>query len=202
MRGNEFQAYNSGQGRALYEMNALKDDKFYSLFSDEDFQLSGKFVGNKLDQIGGMLGDKKLLIEKAGNGVAPKITLDGKVITDTIPDVLWKTTDASLGGNVWELRFTENGEHYQIKFGQKDGALTMYGWLSNQGENSTRSTGLLGDALSNGHTLDNKNDANGAGYLRNADGLLSKPGEKMSSALAEYMVDDLYDTDSGRSVYD
>lgn len=150
-----------------------------------------------------MLGDKTFLIEKRGDNVPPKLSIGGKEVTVGVPGEMWIRTDPNSNPQrFWEVKFTENGEDYQIRFGQKDGALTIYGLASNLGENSTRSTGLLGDALSNGHTLDNNNDANGAGYLRNADGLLSKPGEKMSSALAAYMVDDLYDTENGRSVYD
>lgn len=192
--GNAFETYNSGQGHAKYEMNALKDGKFYNLFSDEDFQINGSFKNNKLQEVGGMIGDKKLQVKYKEGAAQPEYFLDGKPLTSQAGFTLYN--------NTLILKYTENGEDYQFNFGQKDGALYVDTVLWNQGGNDTRSTGLVGDAVTNGHTLDNGNDANGAGYLRNADGLLSKPGEKMGSALSEYMVDDLYDTENGRSVYE
>jgi hypothetical protein len=180
---------------AYWKMNSLQTGKVYNVFSDEAIQVNGKFSGGKPQELGFVVdGDEvKVTLE---NGKT-KVTVNGDVKSTYDSEFIKLTANG-------ELTITSgdsDDENYRFVVNAASGGLDMKATANNIGSNGTRSSGLLGDAIS-GNIKDSNNDANGAGYLRNQDGSLSKTGADMSKALREYLVDDLFDTSSGRSVYE
>ncbi|MDP4823734.1 MAG: hypothetical protein NWR47_07285 [Aestuariivirgaceae bacterium] len=182
---------------AYWTMNALQANKVYNVFSDEGIQVNGKFSGGKPQELGFVVdGDEvKVIVD----GTKTKVTVNGEVQTTYDSEYIKLTANGELTITSGDT----DDENYKFTVNVISGSLDMKAVVKNIGSNDTRSSGLLGDALSGNIT--NKpagQDDNGASYLRNQDGSLSKAGDSMTKALREYLVDDLFDTSSGRSVYD
>jgi hypothetical protein len=179
---------------AGYKMRGLQPNKYYNVFSDEGIQVNGKFNDNsRATELGFVVDDDEVSVSVDGNKL--KVTVNGVVQTN------YKSEFITLDGSELKINYGDSEDEnyaFSVKVGG-DNLLDLAAAVRNVGANSTRSTGLLGDGIS-GNIKDNGNDTDGAGYLRNQDGSLSTPGANMAKALREYIVDGLFDTESGRAV--
>jgi hypothetical protein len=180
-----------------WTMDKLVPNKFYNVFSDEGVQVNGRFEGGLARELGFVVDGETVRVERTATGI--KVTVNDQVVTSY--------TGAGItfdGTTVKIVSDSDEAWRFEVKAGGSS-ALDFFAESENAGANATRSTGLLGDTIrQNMGDIDASNNAdkNGAGYLRNADGSLSKAGQDMSRALREYMVDSWDDTSSGRSVYE
>ena len=186
-----------GQKIADWKMTALKADKPYLLFSDQDLSVSGTFKASangapqELSSVG-------LVVD----GLARKVTLGehGNIEVRDKNNNIVKVP--GLKGNSVTFPITnEDGESYEITvFRNANRKLELKIDGKNIGDNEYRSGGLLGDAI--GARSDNGKDDNGAGYIRDEDGGLSKAGSNMTAPLREFELSSLFDVESDRGVED
>ena len=198
-RGGFFAARgpNGAADDATWRMNGLQDNRVYNVFSDEGIQVNGKFKDGKATELGFVVdGDEVKFTTVTGNNTL--ITVNGRVVTNYKSDYINVTNGVLTvsGGD-------SDGENYSFRVTAENDFLNMLANVDNIGDNGTRSSGLLGDALSsNIRDGGSTGDDDGAGYLRDENGALSNTGDDMTRALREYLMDDLFDTSSGRSVYE
>ena len=198
-RGGFFAARgpNGSADDATWRMNGLQDNRVYNVFSDEGIQVNGKFKDGKATELGFVVdGDEVKFTTVTGNNTL--ITVNGRVVTNYKSDYINVTNGVLTvsGGD-------SDGENYSFRVTAENDFLNMVANVDNIGDNGTRSSGLLGDALSsNIRDGGSTGDDDGAGYLRDENGALSNTGDDMTRALREYLMDDLFDTSSGRSVYE
>ena len=179
---------------AAWLMNGLQDNRVYNVFSDERIQVNGKFDGGKATELGFVVDGDEVKVGLQGNSAV--VTVNGRVVTNYNSDYI-NVTNGVLTVSAGDT----DGENYEFTVNARDGFLRLVADVENIGDNGTRSSGLLGDALSS-NIRDKAGDNNGAGYLRDENGALSNAGDDMTRALREYLMDDLFDTSSGRSVYE
>jgi hypothetical protein len=198
-RGGFFAARgpNGAADDATWRMNGLQDNRVYNVFSDEGIQVNGKFKDGKATELGFVVdGDEVKFTTVTGNNTL--ITVNGRVVTNYRSDYINVTNGVLTvsGGD-------SDGENYSFRVTAENDFLNMVANVDNIGDNGTRSSGLLGDALSsNIRDGGSTGDDDGAGLLRDENGALSNSGDDMTRALREYLMDDLFDTSSGRSVYE
>jgi hypothetical protein len=197
-RGGFFAARgpNGAADDATWRMNGLQDNRVYNVFSDEGIQVNGKFKDGKATELGFVVdGDE---VKVGLQGTSAVVTVNGRVVTNYNSDYI-NVTNGVLTVSAGDT----DGEYYEFKVNARGGFLSLVADVENIGDNGTRSSGLLGDALSsNIRDGGSTGDDDGAGLLRDENGALSNSGDDMTRALREYLMDDLFDTSSGRSVYE
>lgn len=195
--GETFSYSADGKQVADWKMNALKTDKSYLLFSEEDLSVSGTFAASADGKSQG-LKTVSLVID----GIARKVQLNahGNIeVRDKAGEIV--KVPGLTGRGVFFPAVNEDGESYTVGVTRgPNGTLNLSIQGKNVGANDTRSGGLLGDAV--GVEPFSGNDDNGAGILRNEDGGLSKPGDKMRFALREFELGGEFDTESVRGACD
>ena len=181
---------------AAWLMNGLQDNRVYNVFSDEGIQVNGKFKGGKATELGFVVDGDEVKVGLQGNSAV--VTVNGRVVTN------YKSDYINVTNGVLTVSGGDNdGENYSFRVTAENDFLNMVANVDNIGDNGTRSSGLLGDALSsNIRDGGSTGDDDGAGLLRDENGALSNSGDDMTRALREYLMDDLFDTSSGRSVYE
>jgi hypothetical protein len=180
-----------------FAYNKVNTGTFYNLFSDLDFQVSGKFslVGT----------DKKLTetsIEAEGMRYTFKLDTAGALVAQ---DENGRVITASTGALVKNTDGTftvksGNDDNQEVKIGKGSGAWLDLTVTGNSGTNAVRSSGLLGDLI--GFKKDEgTTDDDGVGYLRDADGATLRNLSDLADALEAYVLD-AFETSGGRSVYE
>jgi hypothetical protein len=178
---------------AYWTMNALQANRYYNVFSDEEIQVNGKFLNGKPTELGLNVNGDNVRVERTP-GQPIRVSVNGSVVTS------YNNNGITLANGVLNIK-ADGDEGWAFNVRSEGHEYLGMNIQGQAGGNNTRSSGLLGDSIVE-NVRDNGSDLNGAGYLRNADGSLSKAGANMTAALREYLVDNWDDTENGRSVFD